>query len=45
MKSIKSLPVEEETRDRARVTRSKLGVTWDEFVDIAAKTLDPDTEE
>jgi hypothetical protein len=39
------VPVYESTRDKARVTKAKLGVTWDEFVDRAAEELDPDTED
>lgn len=39
------LPVHEETRDKARVTKAKLGVTWDEFVHRAAMVLDPDADE
>lgn len=33
----------ESTRNKARVTKAKLGLTWDEFVDKAAEELDPDT--
>jgi hypothetical protein len=29
-------------RDKARVTKAKLGVTWDEFHVRAADTLDPE---
>ncbi|WP_256504379.1 hypothetical protein [Halorussus salilacus] len=36
------IPAEESTRDEARVTKAKLGVTWDEFVQKAAEELDPD---
>lgn len=32
------------TRDDARVTKAKLGVTWDEFIDRAVDELDPDGE-
>lgn len=32
----------EETHHKARVTKAKLGVTWDEFVQMAAEELDPD---
>lgn len=32
----------ESTRDEARVTKAKLGVTWDEFVQMAIEELDPD---
>lgn len=34
----------DETRDKARVTKAKLGLTWDEFIDLAAEKLDPDNE-
>jgi hypothetical protein len=34
----------EDVRDKARVTKAKLCMTWDEFVERAAETLDPDTE-
>lgn len=44
MSDISRLPVRESTRDRARVTKAKLGVTWDEFVKQAIDELDPDTE-
>ncbi len=30
------------TRDEARVTKAKLGITWDEFVQRATVELDPD---
>lgn len=36
------LPVEEQTRQKARITKAKLGVTWDKFVEQAAEELDPD---
>jgi hypothetical protein len=32
----------ESTRDEARVVKAKLGVTWDEFVQMAIEELDPD---
>lgn len=31
-----------ETHREARVTKAKLGLTWDEFVAEAAEELDPD---
>lgn len=31
----------ESTRDEARVTKAKLGLTWDEFVQKATEELDP----
>ena len=31
-----------ETHRKAKVTKAKLGLTWDEFVDKAAEELDPD---
>jgi hypothetical protein len=31
----------EDVRDKARVTKAKLCMTWDEFVERAAETLDP----
>lgn len=36
------IPAEESTRDSARVTKAKLGVTWDRFIEMAAEELDPD---
>lgn len=35
----------ETTRDEARVTKAKLGMTWDEFVAKAAEELDPDNQD
>lgn len=32
----------ESTRDKARVVKAKLGLTWDEFVQKAVEELDPD---
>jgi hypothetical protein len=32
-------------RDKARVTKAKLDVTWPEFIELAAEELDPDTED
>lgn len=37
------IPTERSTRDEARVTKAKLGITWDEFVQRATEELDPDT--
>lgn len=34
----------EEARQKARVTKAKLDMTWSEFIDHAADALDPDTE-
>lgn len=44
MSAMPRLPVKEETRDKARVTKAKLGMTWDEFVKRASEELDPDTD-
>lgn len=38
------LPVRERTHSKARVTKAKHGMTWDEFIDYAAEALDPDME-
>lgn len=40
-----TLRVRPSTRDEARVTKAKLGVTWSEFLDRAAEELDPDSSD
>jgi len=39
------VPIHEGTRDKARVTKAKLGYTWDELVAEAAEVLDPDAND
>jgi len=37
-----TIRVHEDVRDDARVTKAKLGVDWNHFLDRAADALDPD---
>ena len=39
-----TIRVHEDVRDQARVTKAKLGVDWNSFLDRAADELDPDEE-
>jgi len=39
-----TIRVHEEIRDDARVTKAKLGVDWNDFLNRAATELDPDEE-
>lgn len=39
------IPAEKSTRHEAKVTKTKLGLTWDEFVQKAAVELDPDNQD
>ena len=39
-----TIRVHQRTRNDARVTKAKLGLTWSEFVALAAAELDPDEE-
>lgn len=44
MGELSTIRVPKRTRDDARVTKAKLGVTWDEFLKRAADELDPGGE-
>lgn len=39
-----TIRVHEKIRDDARVTKAKLGVDWNSFLERAADELDPDEE-
>ena len=39
-----NIKTDEEARRRAKLTKTKLGMTWSEFMRSAAETLDPDEE-
>mgnify|MGYP000412783918 CR=1 FL=1 len=38
-----NISVPAEARRKAQVTRAKLGLTWETFLDQAAESLDPDS--
>jgi len=39
-----SLKADDEARHRAKVTKTKLGLTWSEFLERAADELDPEKD-
>lgn len=40
-----TIRVREDARDRARITKAKLGFTWAEFLERAARELDPENSD
>ena len=40
-----NISVPPEARSKAQVTRAKLGLTWERFIDQAAESLDPDSND
>jgi hypothetical protein len=40
-----TLRVHQESRNKARITKAKLGLTWSEFLNHAADELDPDNND
>lgn len=42
-KSYVNVKADRESRQQAKVTKTKLGMTWSEFLERAADELDPDS--